>query len=641
MVSWGETVSSLKKFLSLLFVISLAVVFQNCVPAFRAMDSSSVVFSSNGTVLYENNCMSCHSDLANSTKINRTPAQISSALTTVPQMSFLQGLLSPENLRAISAVLERQSDENPFVCSNDKTPSVDTLRRLSRDEYINTLVDLFAGSISMGEIQNQINQFPAEVGDNGNPFDRGVTTVTSGIFSAHVATANRIGDLIQGDQSKRSQIFSESCFSQSPVNDACINSFVQRFAKRALRRPVESSEQTIFRAAYRIGENSAESAKFLTRAILLHPSFLYHTEFKGNPVAGAQNLYDISPYELAARLSYLVIGSLPDSNLMAAADNQSILDPAVLDQQAQRLLASERAKISFRRFYKKYLGMDSIPAAAYSSAFLGSVSANGLNEEAAEELLSFTDYITLSNRPLSELLTSRVAFVRSSNLASLYGVTANPSGNGQVTLPANRSGILSRAGFLLSGNNATNPIHRGYVVRTSLLCDKIGSPDPNLLPAGSLEHPPLDPNMTTRERWTQKTSAPICMSCHSQINPIGFALESFDSIGRVRTHESIFDSQGNITRSLAVDARVEPQIESTRESSVDGGNQLAAAMANTQKFNACYVRKWHEFAMRKTIGPNDGCIAAHAYEVLKQPNGTPLEMIKAFIGHKNFSQRKQ
>lgn len=636
-----------KKVISVAFILALGLLYQNCTK-FQVADT----FSSegpdlnpnptlSGSQLYSNNCTACHSTLSNSTKINRTSSQITSAIYTIPQMSFLKDLLKADEIQAIAKVLERRADANPFTCAADRTPSADVLRRLSRDEYLNTVSDLFNGAIALNEIQTQVNQFPPDVGDDGNPFDRGVKTVTSGIFNAHVVIADRIGEILQANATKRSRILSEACFSTTPVTDACINSFIQRFGKLALRRPVDANEQTLFRTAFRIGGNTAESAKYLIRAILLHPSFLYHTEIKGTAVAGATGLYNLSSYELAARLSYLITGSLPDATLMAKADDQTILNANVLEEQTNRLLNSHKAKASFRRFYKKYLALESLPSPAYSPAFMGSVSATNLNEEAIEEILSFADYITLNNRPLSELLTSRVAFIKSNNIANLYGVSAGTGTDGRVTLPANRSGILSRIGFLLSGNNATNPIHRGFIVRSSLLCDEIGSPDPSVLPQGALEHPPLDPNMTTRERWTQKTSLPVCMTCHSQINPLGFALESFDSLGRVRTQESIFNNAGNITGTLPVDARVNPEIENTNEPSVDGGNQLALAMSDKQKFKACYVKKWHQFAMRKSIGPQDGCMAADVYEVLRTADGTPLEMIKAFVTHKNFSQRKQ
>ncbi|KYG65552.1 hypothetical protein AZI86_00280 [Bdellovibrio bacteriovorus] len=637
-----------QKSLYAIFLILLMVPFQNCGPSFEVIKQSDMnsvmsetdVLVKKGQALYEKNCMGCHSPMIQSTKTNRSATKITEAINNISQMTHLKSL-SASDIQAIAVALERRSDGNPFTCLADRSPSNDALRRLSRDEYLNTLSDLFEGAVSLSELQAQVNLFPLDVGDDGMPFDRASRTVTSGIFSAQVSIAEKVGDLLATNATKRQRIYSESCFTASTVTDACVNTFVQRFGKKALRRPVTGGEQSLFLNAYRIGENHAEGSRYLTRVLLLHPSFLYHTEFNGTLAEGKSDLYNLSAYELASRLSFLITGSIPDAALTAKADDQSILKAEVLSQEATRLLASNKAKSSFRRFYRKYLVLDNLKAPTYSAAFRESISTSNLNEDAVEEMLSFTDYITLNNRPLPEMLNSRVAFVKSANLASVYGIAPSSSADGQVTLPAGRAGIMTRVGFLLSGNDTTNPIHRGFVTRSSLLCDEIGSPDPTKLPPGSLEHPPLDPNLSTRQRWTVKTSAPACIGCHSQINPLGFALEGFDGMGRARAQETVFNSSGTVIARIPVDTKVSPNIASESERGVDGGSELSAAVAESQKFNACFVKKWHQFAMRKKVDPQDGCMASQLYEVLQRPDGTPLEMIKSLINHPNFRQRRQ
>jgi hypothetical protein len=302
-----------------------------------------------------------------------------------------------------------------------------------------------------------------------------------------------------------------------------------------------------------------------------------------------------------------------------------------------RLLGLPSARASLRRFFYTWFELGRIPDATYSAAFRADIATAGLNAEATEESLQFVDHVLFGGKSLGSLLTDTTAFVKSADIAKIYGIPLPTTADGRTTLPAaQRAGLLTRVAYILAGEDGTSPIHRGVSIRRSLLCDTIASPDPTTLPAGSLDAPPDDPLLSTRQRFERKTSPAACMACHSNINNFGYALEIYDGLGRHRFKERILDSSGNVVAEHPVDARATIGVGITPEPHVDGAIELSQTIASSSKYLSCFSKRWFQFNIRRSSSNSDACYLAATVDALKQPGATLLDVIRATITHPEF-----
>jgi hypothetical protein len=169
---------------------------------------------------------------------------------------------------------------------------------------------------------------------------------------------------------------------------------------------------------------------------------------------------------------------------------------------------------------------------------------------------------------------------------------------------AERSGLLTRAAMLVEGNAVTNPIKRGAFILKHMLCEEIDPPSD--LPAEALALPPADPTLSTRARFETKTSPTECRGCHSMINPLGFALEAYDALGRYRTEERVFADDGELLSTMAVDPSVEVSIgdvATPAATPVEFAEAIAASSAAYQ----CLARQYFRFSLRRDEAEADAC----------------------------------
>lgn len=593
-----------------------------------------------GAKLYAQHCQLCHNPLATSLKLDRSSTQIQGAIGAIPAMSGLNTLSANEVAAIAQALKTTSAGPNPFFCQATAQPPAQRLQRLAKSEYTNTIRDLFVGAVALNELTAELAQFPEELNQD-NPFDRAADSLNLGLVKGQAAIAERVAALVTGSAAKFNIIFIEPCFQSATVNDACLNSFLDRFGQRVYRRPVKAVERAPLIAAYRIGETGMESAGYLLRALLMSPNFLYHIENDGVPVDAAVSALNLSAFELASRLSYMTINSMPDTALMAAATNGTLLTASVYEAQMNRLLALSSSRSSFRRFFNLWFELNRTHAPAYSAYFKENINTDNLNAEALEESLAFIDHVVFENKKLGALLTDNTAFIKSTEVAKIYGVAVPANADGRTTLnAAQRAGVLTRVARTLSGNDGTSPILRGVAVRRSLLCDPLTAPDPNSLPAGSLNPPPDDPLLTTRKRFENKTSPAQCMTCHGQINPIGYALENYDALGRFRSMERVFNSGGTVVAQHPIDARATINLSAPPDPMVDGGIELSREVAGSQKFQACFAKKWFQFSMRKNPTALDNCVLAKTYDALNSSTGTLLDAIKSSLTNSEFKLRR-
>ncbi|HEY7373014.1 MAG TPA: DUF1592 domain-containing protein [Polyangia bacterium] len=548
-----------------------------------------------------------------------------------------------------------------FACDASAAPPVATLRRLTMTQYRNTIADLAAwalasasaGQTVMTEIASPLAELPDDrreavpqdlhgsyrrLDQSLQQIDVEATYDVAVALGAALTTSARLGKVVG------------ACATDtSTSNDAtCLDTFVKTFGARALRRPLTSDEVAFYTTAY--GSSTAASAAAyadLIGVFATAPELMYFVEHGDTAVAGQPNVYDVSPYELASRLSYQLWQTAPDDALLAAAADGSLRDAATYEAQVTRLLADPRALPALDEFFQDWMKVEDLPAMDAKNAdptfktFAGAdLPDANLRQAMIDDVVGMLDYYTwTAPAGISALLTSDLSFARDARLAKLYGVAAWNGTGAPPALPAGqRPGLLTRALFLSTGTANTRPIMKGVFLRTDILCDTIPPPPPG----ANAKPPDLGPNMTTRESVEALTEMPgtICASCHGPvINPLGFATEGFDALGRARTAQRLFDAGGNETGSKPVDTMTVPQVVVGDQTAIATPAQLMSLMLASGKVEACLARNFFRYTYARWEDTTaDGCALEDGRKALAN-GGTIRDLAAASVKSAAFKRR--
>ena len=349
------------------------------------------------------------------------------------------------------------------------------------------------------------------------------------------------------ETASRQRIFSCRPFGSAqggPANardeETCARQIVTALARRAYRRPVTDADVTPLLAIFKEGRATRDFDAGIERALealLSSPKFLIRLEREpAGTATGAA--YQISDLELASRLSFFLWRSIPDDALIEAGAKGELKKPAVLAAQVERMLADKRADRFMKDFSEQWLEIRNLqgidPDGQLFPAFDDS-----LRKAMAKETELFFESQVRENRPLQELLRADYTFLNE-QLARHYGITDVYGGHfRRVALgDERRHGLLGHASVLTvtSYANRTSVVLRGKWVLENLLGAPPPPPPPNV--------PPLKENdgrskpTALRERMEQHRTNAVCASCHSRMDPLGFALEHFDAIGQWRENDT-------------------------------------------------------------------------------------------------------
>jgi hypothetical protein len=445
------------------------------------------------------------------------------------------------------------------------------IRRLTKSEYLNTVRDLFGSTFDVDA------SIPSEEYRGG--FDNGGQrfSVSEMIVRQYMTVATTLSQKV--DLAKTAP-----CDAVKTGETACANALATKLGAKAYRRPLDAAEvsdlvglYTTMRAAKATHE---EAERAMIARMLIAPQFLYHVEVGAAP-PGDGTSAKVTPYELAARLSYLFWESMPDDELMkAAADGKLDARPGVLAQ-ADRLLADPRARPVIWHMNEQWLELNRFSSAGKdANVYPGFDAAKTDVYEGTKRFVE--DAFWNGKGDLGTLLTGSFTYANAS-VASLYGFNAAGSDFTRVELdPKQSAGILTQPAFLATLGKADKsaPILRAVFIRDRLMCAPLPPPPPGASDTKTDAKP-----KTTREYFTIVTSPPSCMGCHSVINPIGFGLENFDGIGKWRTTENgaPIDASGQIDLGEGARAFV-------------GASELGAALRESPKVQDCVTRQWFRFA---------------------------------------------
>ena len=342
-----------------------------------------------------------------------------------------------------------------------------------------------------------------------------------------------------GDSPSRRRVF--VCKPAAAAEELpCARRILSTLARRAYRRPANETDVRDLLPFYEQGRKQGSFDLGIQKALerlLVSPQFLFRIE-REPPSVAVGTPYRVSDIELASRLSFFIWSSIPDDELLDAAAAGRLKDSKVLEQQVRRMLADPRSESLVTNFAAQWLYLRDI-AAKLPDEILFADFDETLRSAMQRETELFIGSVFRENRSVLDLLQANYTFLNE-RLARHYGVP-NIKGSyfRRVTFPEGsvRGGLLGQGSVLTitSYSTRTSPVLRGKWVLENLLSAAPPPPPPNV-PSLNTEKAPGKP-LTLREAMIQHRASPACAGCHARMDPIGFAMENFDAVGRWRERD--------------------------------------------------------------------------------------------------------
>jgi mono/diheme cytochrome c family protein len=403
------------------------------------------------------------------------------------------------------------------------------LRRLNRAEYTATVQHLFDIHLDIGA------SLPVD-GAGGEGFDNAAETLFLSPLHAekYLETAKLATDFAAKEYKSRTRILIAKPGPGLTPHQAA-RKILAAFLPKAFRRPVTEADLapylTLFSHSLARGDAFEPSIFYTLRAVLVSPHFLFRAE--------------TGPYALASRLSYFLWGSLPNELLFDLAKRRELSNPEVLRALIPRMLRDDRSHNFLKRFIEQWLHTRDLEGdkAPDAKLFPEYAADEDLRGDIRLQPVYFFRELLNRNLPITHLLDSE-GTIATSNLEKHFGLKLPLNRNAAkqpqwVELPKNsgRGGVLGMPAVLAVSSYPyrTSPVLRGAFILDAILGTPPPAPPPNVPPLE--ESPPGAAPKSIRERLAQHRVNQACASCHSRIDPLGFALENFDSLGRWRDTE--------------------------------------------------------------------------------------------------------
>jgi hypothetical protein len=414
----------------------------------------------------------------------------------------------------------------------------------------------------------------------------------------------------------------------SQSEEACAREIIGELARRAYRRPVTASDTDALLALYRDGRADRDFEAGIERALeglLSMPSFILRVERQPIDMASGA-VYRLTDLELASRLSFFLWKSIPDDELLELAVDNRLGDPDVLAEQVRRMLRDQRATRFMNDFVGQWLQIRNLDSQDPDGALFAGFN-DSLRKAMAQETELFFESQVRNDRPIPELLRADYTFLNE-QLARHYGVDdVYGSRFRRVSWTDDRRhGLLGHASLLTvtSYANRTSVVLRGKWVLETLLGSPPPPPPPNV--------PPLEENdrgnpTSLRERMEQHRNSPVCASCHRRMDPLGFAMEHFDAIGRWRDT----DGGADINSTIELSGRTIDSPRTFREALLTEGNH---------EFVQTVVEKMFTYALGRGVGHYDAPTIRQITRSLVGQDYRWSSLVHAIVSSDQFQMRK-
>ena len=380
----------------------------------------------------------------------------------------------------------------------------------------------------------------------------------------------------------------------SPEENGCVARIVTGLAHRFSRRsPTDKEIRDLLKIAAlarQNGETAEGSVEVALEAILVSPNFLFRIEHDPNPTDGV-TAHKVSDLELATRLSYFLWSSTPDEQLLRVAEQKRLHEPGVLDAQVKRMLNDPHSNALVDNFVGQWLELRNLDSVKPDQDKFLSWGPE-LKESMKMETKLFVENILHENRPLPEMLTARYTYLNE-RLAKFYGISGvtGPDFRRVELTSDQRGGILTQASVLTVSSypTRTSPTIRGKYILNNVL----GTPPPPPPPdVPALDASKVGSEVSLRSQLSEHRSNPVCASCHSKMDVLGFGLENYNGIGKWRTMDGKFpiDTSGTLPGGKS--------FVTSRE--------MRAILANeTEEFARCVTEKMMIYALGRGLQAYD------------------------------------
>lgn len=415
--------------------------------------------------------------------------------------------------------------DQPATCGEDE-PGERLLRRLTHDEYQRTVADLTGVPVDASFASDPT----VEIFRN----DAHLLVVDGLLADQYRSTAEAVGEAIDLD----------AVLPCDPATDGdvdCATSFVQQFGLRAFRRPLTEDDVTAYVELWSTvaaDDGFDIGVRWVVTAMLQSPHFLYRSELG---VQTDRGVFELTDWEMATALSYLLWGTMPDADLFAAASTGALRTDEQVRSQVDRMIADPRTLDTAWTFVEAWLDLSR----------LETVARDGLTPELRASMADDTRSTVVGWVAEDATLATIMADGALLTEPSVLTTYARPDGS--------------------------SPVHRGVLVREHLLCEELPPPPANL----DTSPPPVDPTQSTRDRYIEHATNAECAGCHALIDPLGFAFEHYDQLGAWRDDDAghVIDDSGSVDGIP-----------------FEGPAGLASVLLDEVRFRECFVYTWRRHA---------------------------------------------
>ena len=495
------------------------------------------------------------------------------------------------------------------------------LRRLTHSQYNNTVRDL------LGDQTSPANQFPPEDFVNGFKNQYQAQNLSPLLLESYGAAAEKLARNAFRGGDTRGLI-------PCKPSMACRAQFVREFGLKAFRRPFEREEQQRYEALMSKGADFYKGAQLAVEAMLQSPHFLFRLEETANP--------RWKSYSTAARLSYTLWDTMPDSALLDAAAKNQLSTPEAVERATRRMLDHTKARDAFEEFVSQWMRFDRILTASKDRRRYPQFTretAVAMTEEARV----FLGDLVWNDRNFMDFVRADYGFINS-DLATIYSLPAPAREFSRVQFPpaSERSGLLGQALFLAltAKPDETAPTARGLFVREQFLCQHVAEPPPGIntnLPDVTEAKP-----QTNRERLGGHVTNPSCFTCHNLIDPIGFGFEKFDAIGaRRETFKLSFSPAGRGSRrtppktvELAIDTK--GHVAGVANSNFSSPTELGKVLFESAQCQECVVKQYFRYATGRMETSGDRPLIRKVLSDFRASQFRFKELMVSFIKSKEF-----
>jgi hypothetical protein len=502
------------------------------------------------------------------------------------------------------------------------TSQIPRMTRLQYDTVVNDLLGITA-------LTSNSNQPPSALlaDDSNGP-------LTDIAWNGYLGAAEKIAIQVMATAANKAKYITCDPTAAGTAGTTCLQNTITTFGRKMFRRPVTSAEVTSLMRLTSLtqthtGNDTAESILY---AFLASPSFIALPEL-GTTKDTATGALQLTSYEVATRLSFLLWNSVPDDTLNTEADNNRLTTATQIRAQALRMLQSPKASAVASTFHRAYAQiMNGSHWTNNNVHSIGNYTSATYNDAMAELDAFFAD-VVVSGGTFNDLFNSPNGFV-TKNTAPIYGVTSTATTPTKMALDATkRPGFLSRVGFLstFAHDTTSSPILRGAFITQVALAIPVGAPDPKFLNMT----PPVANYTTQRQAIDALTMGAPCNSCHTtMVNPPGYVMERFSAIGAWQDTDPL---GGAINSTADVILSTVPMVTKTLSSPAE----LMAEIGKAPNAQRNYAEKFVSFATGRSPNQNDTCTVNTLSTNMATPTYSVASMMADYTQADSFRVRTQ